>query len=108
MNNNPERKDGYMETETLQLLSQAHLHSPGSLKANNNQVQRFTQFNKTNEAHIVPMFNRPLIGSQIYQVTILKSLFLIVLFFNNVVYIEIIIWIYDDDHRYINFQERYL
>ncbi|KAL8034262.1 hypothetical protein ABFX02_12G016200 [Erythranthe guttata] len=45
---NPERKDGYMETETLQLLSQAQIHSPVQ--------QRFGQL------------NRPFVGSQIYQV----------------------------------------
>ncbi|KAK4426383.1 Floral homeotic protein APETALA 2 [Sesamum alatum] len=56
----PERnRDGY-ETETLQLLSQTHLHSPGgaSLKVNNDRFGPLA-LRKTNEPHMLPMFNRP-------------------------------------------------
>ncbi|KAL0350701.1 UNVERIFIED_CONTAM: Floral homeotic protein APETALA 2 [Sesamum radiatum] len=54
---NPRRRDGYNETETLQLLSQTHLHSPGSLKVNN-ETHRFGQSGgKTNEAHMLQMLN---------------------------------------------------
>ncbi|KAI3462741.1 hypothetical protein Pfo_019404 [Paulownia fortunei] len=64
---NPERRDGYNETETLQLLSQAHLHSPGSLKVNN-EVHRFGQLRKTDEPHMLQMLNRPFSSSQNYQI----------------------------------------
>ncbi|KAL0332206.1 UNVERIFIED_CONTAM: Floral homeotic protein APETALA 2 [Sesamum calycinum] len=54
---NPRRRDGYNETETLQLLSQTHLHSPGSLKVNN-ETHRFGQSGgKTNEPHMLQMLN---------------------------------------------------
>ncbi|KAL2241658.1 UNVERIFIED_CONTAM: Floral homeotic protein APETALA 2, partial [Sesamum indicum] len=53
----PWRRDGYNETETLQLLSQTHLHSPGSLKVNN-ETHRFGQSGgKTNEPHMLQMLN---------------------------------------------------
>ncbi|KAL0424173.1 UNVERIFIED_CONTAM: Floral homeotic protein APETALA 2 [Sesamum radiatum] len=67
----PERnnRDGY-ETETLQLLSQTHLHSPGSsLKVNNEAAHRFgPPLRKTNEPHMLPMFNnRPFPPAQSYH-----------------------------------------
>ncbi|KAI3451999.1 hypothetical protein Pfo_008664 [Paulownia fortunei] len=63
--NYPRRRDGYNETETLQLLSQTHLHSPGSLKVNN-ELHRFGPLGKTNEPHMLQMFNPPF-SSQNYQ-----------------------------------------
>ncbi|KAL0461805.1 UNVERIFIED_CONTAM: Floral homeotic protein APETALA 2 [Sesamum latifolium] len=62
-------RDGY-ETETLQLLSQTHLHSPGSsLKVNNEAAHRFgPPLRKTNEPHMLPMFNnRPFPPAQSYH-----------------------------------------
>ncbi|XP_060192411.1 AP2-like ethylene-responsive transcription factor TOE3 isoform X2 [Lycium barbarum] len=50
------RRNGYNETETLQLLSQTHLHSPGSLKPNNNEMQRFGQYTRAGEPQMIPMF----------------------------------------------------
>ncbi|XP_059293575.1 floral homeotic protein APETALA 2-like isoform X1 [Lycium ferocissimum] len=64
------RKDnGYNETETLQLLSQTHLHSPVSLKHNNNsQVQRFGQYIRPgDQSHMIQMFP-PQYGSSNYQI----------------------------------------
>ncbi|PIM98925.1 hypothetical protein CDL12_28586 [Handroanthus impetiginosus] len=58
----PERnRDGYNETETLELLSQTRLNSPKM----NNEAYKFGQLRKTNEPHMLhQMFNRPLFGSQ--------------------------------------------
>ncbi|KAK4346470.1 hypothetical protein RND71_032809 [Anisodus tanguticus] len=64
------RDNGYNETETLQLLSQTHLHSPVSLKHNNNstQVQRFSQFMRPgDQSHMIQMFP-PEFGSSNYQI----------------------------------------
>ncbi|XP_055805121.1 floral homeotic protein APETALA 2-like isoform X2 [Solanum dulcamara] len=63
------RDNGYDETETLQLLSQTHLHSPVSLKHNNNnQVQRFGQFMRPgDQSHMIQMFP-PQFGSSNYQI----------------------------------------
>ncbi|KAK4417505.1 Floral homeotic protein APETALA 2 [Sesamum alatum] len=56
---NPGRRDGYgqgyNETETLQLLSQTHLHSPGSSSLK--EAQRFGHSGKTNEPHMLQMLN---------------------------------------------------
>nr|QRN75522.1 APETALA2 [Brugmansia suaveolens] len=38
------KRNVYNETETLQLLSQTHLHSPGSFMPNSNEMQRFGQY----------------------------------------------------------------
>lgn len=74
------RENRYNETETLQLLSQTHLHSPASLKHNNNnnsQVQRFGQFMRPgDQSHMIQMFPQQF-GSSNYQVNIL---------FNNVLF----------------------
>ncbi|CAA0832802.1 Floral homeotic protein APETALA 2 [Striga hermonthica] len=50
---NSRRRDSLSnpETETLQLLSQARLNSPGSFKATNNHVQRYGPSSRTNESH---------------------------------------------------------
>ncbi|XP_049384731.1 AP2-like ethylene-responsive transcription factor TOE3 isoform X2 [Solanum stenotomum] len=62
------RENGYNETETLQLLSQTHLHSPVSLKHNNSQVQRFSQFMRPgDQSHMIQMFP-PQFGSSNYQI----------------------------------------
>ncbi|KAG8384355.1 hypothetical protein BUALT_Bualt04G0109500 [Buddleja alternifolia] len=53
----PRRRDGYNETETLNLLSQTHLNSPGSTLKINNETPRFGQ----------QMFNTPF-TSQNYQI----------------------------------------
>ncbi|XP_057806670.1 floral homeotic protein APETALA 2-like isoform X2 [Salvia miltiorrhiza] len=52
-----QKRDGYNETETLQLLSQAHLHSPESFKMSN-EAPRYAHH---------PMFNRPY-NSQNYHI----------------------------------------
>ncbi|KAL6507427.1 hypothetical protein OROGR_023622 [Orobanche gracilis] len=60
------RDDGYNETETLQLLSQAHLHNNNS--NNKNEMQhRFGELSKTDEPHMLQVFNRPPFASQSYQ-----------------------------------------
>ncbi|XP_015063428.1 AP2-like ethylene-responsive transcription factor TOE3 isoform X1 [Solanum pennellii] len=65
------RENRYNETETLQLLSQTHLHSPASLKHNNNnnsQVQRFGQFMRPgDQSHMIQMFPQQF-GSSNYQI----------------------------------------
>nr|QRN75523.1 APETALA2 [Brugmansia suaveolens] len=64
------RENGYNETETLQLLSQTHLHSPVSLKPINNstQMHRFGQFVRPgDQSHMVQMFP-PQFGSSNYQI----------------------------------------
>ncbi|XP_009589846.1 floral homeotic protein APETALA 2 [Nicotiana tabacum] len=66
--NGRRRDKGYNESETLQLLSQTHLHSPVSLKPNNNsQVQRFGQFMRPGESHMIQMFPHQFSSSN-YQV----------------------------------------
>ncbi|KAK4368426.1 hypothetical protein RND71_012218 [Anisodus tanguticus] len=44
-----QRRDGYNETETLQLLSQTHINSPGTLQPNINEMKRFGQFIRDGE-----------------------------------------------------------
>lgn len=51
-----QRRDGYNETETLQLLSQTHLNSPGFLQPNINEMQRIGQFIRYGESHMVQVF----------------------------------------------------
>ncbi|KAL1567822.1 AP-2 complex subunit beta, variant 2 [Salvia divinorum] len=53
----PEKRDGYNETETLQLLSQAHLHSSESFRISN-EAPRYGHHQ---------VFNRPLYASQNYH-----------------------------------------
>ncbi|KAL2499656.1 Floral homeotic protein APETALA 2 [Abeliophyllum distichum] len=60
-----DRRDGYNETETLQLLSQTHLHSPGLLKVN--EMHQYGQFTRGNEPRMLQMFSPPF-GSQNYQI----------------------------------------
>nr|APG29274.1 ROB3 [Petunia x hybrida] len=61
------RRDGYNETETMQLLSKTHLHSPGSLKSNKNEMQRFGQYMRVgHEAQMIQMFS-PQFSSSNYQ-----------------------------------------
>ncbi|KAK4347882.1 hypothetical protein RND71_034221 [Anisodus tanguticus] len=62
------RRNGYNnETETLQLLSQTHLHSPGFVKPNNNEIQRFGQYMRAGDhAQMIPMFP-PQFSSSNYQ-----------------------------------------
>nr|AAD39439.1 PHAP2A protein [Petunia x hybrida] len=62
------RDNGYNESETLQLLSKTHLHSPVSLKHNNShQLQRFGQYMRPGESHMIQMFP-PQFGSSNYQI----------------------------------------
>ncbi|KAJ8567282.1 hypothetical protein K7X08_019490 [Anisodus acutangulus] len=63
------RDNGYNENETLQLLSQTHLHSPVSLNHNNNsQVQRFGQYMRPgDQSHMIQMFP-PQFGSSNDQI----------------------------------------
>ncbi|CAA3007270.1 AP2-like ethylene-responsive transcription factor TOE3 isoform X7, partial [Olea europaea subsp. europaea] len=58
-----DRRDGYNENDTLQLLSQTHLHSPGSLKVN--ELHQYRQFMEGNEPRML-MFSSP-VGSQSYR-----------------------------------------
>ncbi|CAK9159439.1 unnamed protein product [Ilex paraguariensis] len=60
------RRDGFMEKETLQLLSQTHLQSPGSVKAN--EVHRYGQFMKAGEPQMLHMFPPP-VSSANYQMS---------------------------------------
>nr|APG29273.1 ROB2 [Petunia x hybrida] len=53
-----QRRGGYNESETLQLLSHTHIHSPGSLQPNVNEMQRFGQFTRNGESHMVQVFPR--------------------------------------------------
>ncbi|XP_055806009.1 AP2-like ethylene-responsive transcription factor TOE3 isoform X2 [Solanum dulcamara] len=48
------RRNVYNETETLQLLSQTHLHSPGSFKPNSNEMQRFGHYMRTGDSQMIP------------------------------------------------------
>ncbi|XP_044470392.1 floral homeotic protein APETALA 2 isoform X2 [Mangifera indica] len=50
----PCRRDGYIENETIQLLSQTHLHSP-SASFKPDEMQRYEQFRRTGEAQILQM-----------------------------------------------------
>ncbi|KAJ0096604.1 hypothetical protein Patl1_28646 [Pistacia atlantica] len=51
---NDARREGYSENETIQLLSQTHLQSPGvSFKPN--EMQRYEQFRRSGEAQILHM-----------------------------------------------------
>ncbi|CAN4082940.1 unnamed protein product [Withania somnifera] len=63
------RYNGYNETETLQLLSQTHLHSLVPLKHNSNsQVQRSGQYTRPgDQSHMIQMFP-PQLGSSNYQI----------------------------------------
>ncbi|KAK4341356.1 hypothetical protein RND71_039857 [Anisodus tanguticus] len=60
-----QRRDGYNETETLQLLSQTHINSPGTLQPNINEMQRFGQFIRDGENHMVQMYPRQFNSYQI-------------------------------------------
>ncbi|CAI9752860.1 unnamed protein product [Fraxinus pennsylvanica] len=61
-----DRRDVYNnETDTLQFLSQTHLHSPGLLKVN--ELHRYGQFMKCNEPRMQQMFSCPF-GSQGYRI----------------------------------------
>uniref|UniRef100_A0A5B6ZKX6 Putative transcription factor APETALA2 isoform X1 n=1 Tax=Davidia involucrata TaxID=16924 RepID=A0A5B6ZKX6_DAVIN len=55
------RRDGFNETETMQLLSQTHLQSPSSLKAN--EMHRYGQFVKAGEPQMLHMFPAQLSSS---------------------------------------------
>ncbi|KAL3344532.1 hypothetical protein AABB24_023791 [Solanum stoloniferum] len=48
------RRNVYNETDTLQLLSQTHLHSPGSYKTNSNEMQRFDQYMRAGDSQMIP------------------------------------------------------
>ncbi|PHT83251.1 Floral homeotic protein APETALA 2 [Capsicum annuum] len=50
-----QRREGYNETETLQLSDLTHLNSLGTLQPNINEVQRFGQYG---EAHMVQVYPR--------------------------------------------------
>ncbi|OMP01956.1 hypothetical protein COLO4_11450 [Corchorus olitorius] len=56
------RTDGYSEAETMQLLSQTHIQSPGSIKSNN-EMQRYGQLRRPGENHMFhilpPHINQP-------------------------------------------------
>ncbi|KAL2552043.1 Floral homeotic protein APETALA 2 [Forsythia ovata] len=58
------RSDVFNETETVQLLSQTHLYSPGSMKVN--EMHRYGQLVKAKEPHMLQMFS-PTFSSQNYQ-----------------------------------------
>ncbi|KAA8547120.1 hypothetical protein F0562_003550 [Nyssa sinensis] len=55
------RRAGFHETETMQLLSQTHLQSPSSLKAN--EMHRYGQFVKAGEPQMFHMFQPQLSSS---------------------------------------------
>ncbi|KAA8531676.1 hypothetical protein F0562_006607 [Nyssa sinensis] len=59
------RRDGFNETETMQLLSQTHLQSPGSLMTD--VMQRYGQFTKAAEPQMVHMFP-PHLSSSNFQI----------------------------------------
>ncbi|XP_070052231.1 AP2-like ethylene-responsive transcription factor TOE3 isoform X9 [Nicotiana tomentosiformis] len=61
------RRDGYNESETLQLLSQTHLHSPASFKPNNNEMQRFGQYMRAAESQMIQMTFPPHFSSSNYH-----------------------------------------
>ncbi|KAK9285945.1 hypothetical protein L1049_025147 [Liquidambar formosana] len=61
----PHRRDKFIETETMQLLSQTHLQSPASLKAH--EMHRYGQLRRPGETqmlHILP----PHLASTNYQI----------------------------------------
>ncbi|WMV14924.1 hypothetical protein MTR67_008309 [Solanum verrucosum] len=58
------RRNVVNETDTLQLLSQTHLHSPGSFKTNSNEMQRFGQYMRAGDSQMIP----PQFTSSNYQV----------------------------------------
>lgn len=60
-----QRRDGYNETETLQLLSQTHLNISGSLQPNINEMQRIGQFIRDGESHMVQVFPRQFSSYQV-------------------------------------------
>nr|AAO52747.1 LIPLESS2 [Antirrhinum majus] len=62
---NPGKQYGYNETETLQLLSQTHLHSP--LKVNN-EMHRFGQLGKANEPQMLQMYSKPYAPQNYHQI----------------------------------------
>ncbi|GKU94779.1 hypothetical protein SLEP1_g8221 [Rubroshorea leprosula] len=57
----PQRRDGYSEAETMQLLSQTHIESPASVKSN--EIPRYVQFRRPGETHmfqiVPPQINTP-------------------------------------------------
>ncbi|XP_055826531.1 AP2-like ethylene-responsive transcription factor TOE3 isoform X2 [Solanum dulcamara] len=61
-----QRRGGYNETATLQLLSQTHLNSPGALHPNINEMQRFGQFIRDGETHTVQAYPRQFNSYQIW------------------------------------------
>lgn len=62
------RRDGYNENETMQLLSQTHIQSPNSLKANE-MMQRYGQFERRGEPPMLNMATSHLSPSN-FQVSI--------------------------------------
>nr|XP_009804919.1 PREDICTED: AP2-like ethylene-responsive transcription factor TOE3 isoform X1 [Nicotiana sylvestris] len=62
------RRDGYKESETLQLLSKTHLHSPSSFKPNNNEMQRFDQYMRAGESQMIQMTFPPHFNSSNYHI----------------------------------------
>lgn len=71
-NNSTRRGDGCSEAETLQLLSQTHLHSPNSFNNKAREIHnKYGQFPKptdSSSAHIVEMFSSPFGSSNNYRV----------------------------------------
>ncbi|CAN4081581.1 unnamed protein product [Withania somnifera] len=63
------RRNVYNETETLQLLSQTHLNSPGSFKPNSSEMLRFGQYMRVGYSQLFP----PQLTSSNYQVQFLSS-----------------------------------
>ncbi|CAN4090588.1 unnamed protein product [Withania somnifera] len=59
------RRNVYNEMETLQLLSQTHLHSPGSFKTNTNEMHRFGQYIRAGHSQMIP----PQFTTSNYQVS---------------------------------------
>nr|QNI23743.1 AP2/ERF transcription factor [Camptotheca acuminata] len=59
------RRDGFNETETMQILSQTHLQSPNSLKTN--EMQRYGQFSKASERQMLHTFP-PHLSSSNFQI----------------------------------------
>lgn len=57
-----QRREGYNETETLQLSDLTHLNSLGTLQPNINEVQRFGQYG---EAHMVQVYPRQFSSYQV-------------------------------------------
>nr|QNI23740.1 AP2/ERF transcription factor [Camptotheca acuminata] len=59
------RREGFNETETMQLLSQTHIQSPNSPKAN--EMHRYEQFMKAGEPQMLHMF-QPQLSSSTFQI----------------------------------------